>query len=310
MSKQVRVFNIQKFSIHDGPGIRTTVFFKGCPLRCPWCANPESQSPEIQLTWDHKKCINCRRCESVGMTFGDSYYYPHKNLAGYYMKLKTVDSVEEAKKIMAVCPTGAINYEGKDMTLDEIMEAILDDKDFYDESGGGVTLSGGEVLMQADLAIELMERCKTEGIQTAAETTCLAPKEVFKRFIEPLDILLCDIKHWDSEFHKNVIGAPLHLIHENIKMATKKEGLRVIGRIPVIPKFNFSMEDAKQFVRLLREFGIEEVNLLPFHNMGENKYELLNWHYPFEHEKNLRNDSEEFKQYEAVFKAAGLIKDQ
>ena len=305
MKDRARIFNIQKFSIHDGPGIRTTVFFKGCPLRCPWCSNPESQSPVIQLTWDHKKCINCRKCEQVGMTFSKSNDKPHRNQAGYYMNLKEL-SEEEAKEIMSICPTGAIGYEGRDESLDEIMETVLEDVDFYEESGGGVTLSGGEVLTQVNTAVELMRRCKEENISTAAETTCYGSEDRFERFLEYLDILLCDIKHYDPVIHKNVVGVGTDLIHTKIKRAVKKEGLRVIGRIPVIPGFNFELKDAKAFVKLLRELGVEEVNLLPFHNMGENKYGLLNRFYPYTDAPNLHEEDPKFMEYKAVFQAAGF----
>lgn len=306
MKNKVRIFNIQKFSIHDGPGIRTTIFFKGCPLRCPWCSNPESQSQKIQLTWDHKKCTDCRSCEIKGLTFSKSNEKPYNNEAGFYINLINVDSEEKANHIISSCPTGAIGYEGKDMTYDEILEKVLDDKVFYQESGGGVTLSGGEVLNQIDEASEILRLCKENGIQTAAETTCYASEESFENFLKNLDILLCDIKHYDSKIHKDIVGVDLDLIHRNIRKATKKEGLRVIGRIPVIPGFNLSKEDANNLVDLIKELGIKEVNLLPFHNMGENKYELLNRNYQYRNFKNLDSDSEEFKEYKDIFVANKL----
>lgn len=306
MEDKVRIFNIQKFSIHDGPGIRTTVFFKGCPLHCPWCSNPESQSSQVQLTWDADKCINCRRCEQEGLHFSDKKDKPHLNDKGYYLELIKC-SEKEAKRYSKICPTGAIEYEGKDRSYDKIMKAILQDKSFYDESGGGMTISGGEALVQAEKAAELFRRCREEGIHTAAETTCFAPTDKFLIFIEYLDLLLCDIKHWDSTKHQQIVGVDLGQIHQNIKLATKQKGLEIIGRIPVIPGFNFSIHDAEQFVILLNELGIKKVNLLPFHNMGENKYKLLNMPYLYEGAKNLDTNSAEFKSYEDVFRKAGLL---
>ncbi len=303
---KVRIFNIQKFSIHDGPGIRTTIFFKGCPLRCPWCSNPESQASQIELTWDADKCINCRACERAGLRFSDAGDKPFTNKAGCY--LETIKcSAKEAKAYAKVCPVDAIEYEGKDVSYDKIMREVLQDKLFYEESGGGVTISGGEALLQAEKAAEIFRRCREAGIHTAAETTCFAPEEKFQIFIQYLDLLLCDIKHWDEAKHKAVVGVGLKQIHNNIKLALKQDGLEVIGRIPVIPGFNFSLTDAENFVKLFRELGIPKADLLPFHNMGEGKYRLLNLPYQYKGEKSMDRQTPEFKAYENIFRAAGLL---
>lgn len=308
MTEKPRVFNIQKFSIHDGPGIRTTVFFKGCPLRCPWCSNPESQSMKIQMTWDSEKCINCRKCEKAGVVFRKDKNKPYKNKEGFYPEDLYFSSKEEDEELVKICPSSAISYEGEDMDLEEIMEKIIDDVDFYEESKGGVTLSGGEVLSQVNSAKKLLKMCKDAGISTAVETTCFTSKENFLGFLENLDILLCDIKHYDKEIHEIVVGGKLDIIHENIKLATKKDGLRVIGRIPIIPGFNFSKKDAYGFVKLIKELGIKEVNLLPFHKFGENKYNLLNRRYEYKKMENLDKNTEEFKAFEKIFIDNGLIK--
>lgn len=245
-----RLFNLQKFSIHDGPGIRTTVFFKGCPLRCPWCSNPESQSFEIEEFWDKNK--------------------------------------NEKSK------------EGYDIEVDDIVEEVLKDKDFYDESSGGVTLSGGEVLSQLDAAIELLEKCKSLGIHTAAETTCYISKEKFEKFIKNLDLLLCDIKHWNDEKSKEITGVSLKQIHENITHATKVDGLEVIARIPVIPGFNDSLEDAREFSKLLMKLNINKVELLPYHNFGENKYEMMGKEYKYKDIKPFRKEDPKFIEYKKI----------
>lgn len=308
MSQSLRIFNIQKFSIHDGPGIRTTVFFKGCPLKCPWCSNPESQSAKILMTWYGSKCINCRKCQSLGVDFMEDRENPFANSEGFIPKDMYFDSKDQAIELAKICPTGAIGYEGEDVDLSYVMEKIMDDVDFYEESGGGVTLSGGEVLSQLEGAKSLLKACKDKGISTAAETTCLAKKEDFKDFCQNLDILLCDIKHYDKAIHEKIIGGDFHIIHENIKFATGKKDLRVIGRIPVIPGFNFSVDHAHKFVDLMKGLGIKEVNLLPFHRLGENKYKLLRRSYAYKEMKNLETNSQEWKDFEKVFVDAGLIR--
>lgn len=308
MTDKLRIFNIQKFSIQDGPGIRTTVFFKGCPLHCPWCSNPESQSPKIQMTWDGSKCINCRSCETLGMKFLENKNSLFVNREGYLPKDMYFSSKKDILALIETCPTGAISFEGEDMDIDKVMEKIKDDIDFYEESSGGVTLSGGEVLSQVEGAKKLLKKCKEAGISTAAETTCYAKKKDFEGFLENLDILLCDIKHYDKEIHESIVGGDFDIIYENIRFATKKKDLRVIGRIPVIPGFNFSKKDAHEFVKLIKDLGIKEVNLLPFHKFGENKYKLLRRDYKYKDMKNLDKGSREWLDFEKVFADAGLIK--
>ena len=234
------IFNIQKFSLNDGPGIRTVVFFKGCPLRCAWCANPESQSP---------------RPEQVGD--------------------KT---------------------EGKLMTVPEVMEVVLQDLPFYEESGGGVTLSGGEAMMQPDFAEALLAALQEQGLHTAMETTGFAAPEVFRRLCGRLDLLLFDVKHWDEARHRQGTGVSNQLILENLAWAVKS-GPEVLPRLPVIPGFNASLEDAAGFARLLQKAGLSKVQLLPFHQLGEGKYAKLGREYALAHKKALRpEDLEDFRQ--------------
>jgi len=253
--KKACIFNIQKFSIHDGPGIRTVVFFKGCPLRCLWCSNPESQRGEIEIPL-----------------------------------------VDPATLI-----TPSIMGEYK--TVSEIMNEVIKDIDFYEESGGGVTLSGGEVLFQADFAIELLQELKNKGIHTASETTGYSSFEVFKEFVVNLDLLLFDMKHYDREKHHASTGVYNDVIIENMKYAVSI-GKTIIARIPVIPNYNNSLEDAKKFSDLLNKIGIKKVNLLPFHQFGQKKYELLGRTYEMEHVKQLYpEDLAEFRQ---VFLDHGL----
>ncbi|AYW44611.1 glycyl-radical enzyme activating protein [Tetragenococcus koreensis] len=227
-SLQACIFNIQKFSIHDGPGIRTVVFFKGCPLRCYWCANPESQSGKPEKMWNNQQ-----------------------------------------KKYTTI---------GEYKTIDEIIDEVMKDLPFYEESGGGVTLSGGEVLYQAEFATELLKQLKTKGIHTASETTGQARPQVFEKFIQQVDALYFDVKHYDPKKHREGIGATNKLILKNLGCALQ-EHQNLTVRIPVIPNFNDSSEDAEQFAHLFNKMGVTKIELLPFHQFGQKKYENLNRKY-------------------------------
>jgi len=250
------IFNIQKFSLNDGPGIRTVVFFKGCPLRCTWCANPESQSADLQIPWDEKKAP------------------PH------FLKLK-----------------------GERKSVEEIVRIVMQDEPFYQKSGGGITLSGGEALLQPDFAIALLQACKEKGLHTAMETTGFASPAVFQQVIGYLDLLLFDIKHWDEGAHKKYTGVSNLPILANMKYAIQ-QGKEVLPRLPVIPGVNADLEDAKGFVRRLQEADANKVQLLPFHQFGENKYRMLGRNYAFENVKALY--PEDLEEYRQVFLAAGI----
>jgi len=218
------VFNIQKFSIHDGPGIRTVVFLKGCPLRCPWCSNPESIDPSVEYCRDPT--------------------------------------------------TGELKAEGRIYSVDEVLEICEQDRAFYEESGGGATLSGGDPLMQPKFATELLDRLQRRGIHTAMETTGHVAPAVFDRTLDLVDFLLIDVKHHDSQEHRRWTGRDSDLPLRNLQQALQRK-IPMCVRIPVIPGVNDKISDAQAFARLLRSMGIDEVQLLPFHQFGERKHELL-----------------------------------
>ena len=238
------LFNIQKFSLHDGPGIRTVVFFKGCPLRCKWCSNPESQYAE--------PCM---------MGEGDN---------------KTPDS--------------------RPYSIEETLEICLQDRPFYEESGGGITLSGGEAFTQVEFAACLLKALKKEGIHTALDTSGYAPAAVFDEIAVLSDLLLFDIKHFDKNRHEEGTGVPNGLIIENLKNALSRK-IQVLPRMPVIPGYNNSKEDALGFASLFNSLGITRVQLLPFHQFGERKYDLLDIPYAMRGIPQLyKDDLEEFRQ--------------
>ena len=243
MNDQACIFLIQKFSIHDGPGIRTVVFFKGCPLRCYWCSNPESQNGKPEQMWDTQK--------------------------------NTHTTVGEYK------------------TMDTIITEVMKDEAFYEESEGGVTLSGGEVLYQAAFATELLRQLKAKNIHTASETTGYAKPEVFLPFIEQVDLLYFDIKHHDEKQHKVGTGVSLKPILKNLSLALKQQQNLVV-RIPVIPGYNDGPENAEAFASLFNQMGLSTVELLPFHQFGEKKYASLDRTYQMQDIPQLHTEDLEY----------------
>lgn len=226
-STKGRIFNIQRFSIHDGPGIRTIVFFKGCFMRCAWCCNPESQSYDIQTMIEGGK-----------------------------------------EKIV-----------GRDVTVEEILPELLADENYYRRSGGGITLSGGEILCQPDFARDLLRACKEHGLHTAVESTANAPYESIEKILPYLDLYLMDIKHMDSAKHKEYTNAPNELILENAKKIAKS-GVELIIRTPVVPNFNDTAEEIRAISKFAATLpGVKEHHLLPYHRLGQDKYTGLDRNY-------------------------------
>ncbi len=287
---KANIFNIQKFSIHDGPGIRTVVFFKGCPLNCLWCSNPESQVAVSQLLWDSTKCLHCelcsRKCPSGCISF--------QNNSLQFQK----ESCTGCLNCISQCPGKALKLSGKFMSIEEVITELLKDKDFYEESHGGITLSGGEVLSQPDFAAALLEECQVLNLHTAIETTGYAPAETFKKVVQYTNLLLYDMKHYDNQKHLRYTGVSNVQIIENMLWAVSV-GIPIVARIPVIPGINDSSEDADQFCKLLKTIGITTVNLLPFHQFGQKKYEQLNRLYKLQDVPALH--SEDLKEFFQIF---------
>lgn len=288
------IFNIQKFSLNDGPGIRTVVFLKGCPLRCKWCSNPESQLAKIQILWNIKRCINCHHC--IGTC-------PQKAISIVNARIHINHSLcNGCKKCMDECSGRALSFEGEVKTVREIIDIVLQDFDFYEESGGGITLSGGEIFSQPEFAVELFVAAKEKGIHTCCETTGFTNFETFKSIIHYIDYILFDLKHWSNEKHKEGTGVSNDTIIQNMKYAVSI-GKKILPRIPVIPNYNNSLEDALGFVQCLKTLGINKIQLLPFHQFGENKYNLLNKEYIYRdvsalHKENLKEFQQIFLNHE------------
>lgn len=289
------VFNIQKFSIHDGPGIRTTVFLKGCPLKCLWCSNPESQLEKIQILYDYKQCVHCLQCVQT---------CPQKAIQHINQRIH-IDFQKCVGCLQCVnhCPQKALSYEGEYKNVDDVVEICLQDVDFYEESNGGVTISGGEGMSQPDFIKELVQALKKHHIHLAIETTGYIEQSVFHELAPLFDLLLFDIKHYDRQKHFTGTGVYNDLILENFQWAIK-HGIKVLPRIPVIPEFNATLDDAKGIAEMLLHFGAHDVQLLPFHQFGEKKYELLNKEYQYKNKKALY--PEDLKDYQQIFLDMGL----
>ena len=264
------VFDIQRFSIHDGPGIRTIVFLKGCPLSCRWCSNPESQQLQPQIMFEPKRCIKCGKCFAVcpeGALSADNPYFIDR------------DKCISCGACADVCVTDALVMKGESMTVWQVMQELQKDATNYRRSGGGVTLSGGEPLGQSDFARELLKACKQQGWNTAMETTGLASKEVIQDVMPHVDIAMADLKTLDPEIHKEWIGVDNRQILENLLRISQLSGKTVV-RVPVVPGVNDNekaMTGVAEFASLM---GVDTIHLLPYHSFGENKYGLLGRTYP------------------------------
>ena len=296
MEQKGLVFNIQKFSIHDGPGVRTTVFLKGCPLRCKWCANPESQSNKVQMMYDSEKCQRCLSCvkacpeNAVSLAEDGKIRIDHKKCTGCL----------ECEK---VCPGRALSHEGDWKSVKEVFDVCVQDEIFYEDSGGGVTISGGEGMVQPEFVISLVDMLQEKGIHTAIETTGSVASEVFKKVAPKFDLLLFDVKHYDSEKHRAGTAVGNELIVENLRWA-HSQGIEILPRLPVIPGFNDSLEDAAGIAELLKDIGLNRIQLLPFHQMGERKYEFLGREYELKDVQMLHR--EDLTEYREKFTEAGI----
>ena len=272
MSEKAYVFNIQHYSLHDGPGIRTNIFLKGCPLRCKWCSNPESQKLKPEIFYNNKKCIDKNQC---GYCIRNCEY----NAISFDKADKAIINREKCVnclKCSNACPTGAISTQGKIMTIKEILDIVEKDSVFYSRSTGGLTISGGEPLMQGDFTINLLKEAKKRRINTAIESCGYADYSILKACAENLDVILFDIKSLNDEKHKEYTGVSNKLIIENFnKLCIDFPKLNKCVRTPIIPHFNDNEEDVKLIKRLLENKENVTYELLPYHKFGIGKYESL-----------------------------------
>jgi pyruvate formate lyase activating enzyme len=276
------VFNIERFAIRDGPGIRTTVFLKGCPLRCLWCANPESISPVPQLFYLENLCARCYRCVEA---------CPNKATTKAPDGAIKIDRslCQACGKCVEACPNRAREISGKLMTVEEVLEEVKKDALFYQNSGGGVTFSGGEPTHQPEFLWHLLKASQESGIHTALDTSGFVKPDILKRVLEHTNLVLYDIKHMDPAKHKELTGVDNSLILENAKMIVAM-GKPVIIRMPSIPSHNDSQENIKALAEFMLGLGLKKVDLLPYHSLGKIKYQRLGMEYKLSDLKPFQGD--------------------
>ena len=246
---EATIFNIQRYSLHDGGGIRTIVFFKGCPFTCPWCANPEGLSLKPQILYKEKLCIHC--CAQVN---------------------------NRCNKTPDTCPSGALEIAGTIQSVEDVYNQVIRDKVFYDTSNGGVTLSGGECLLQQDFVIELLKKLKDNGIHTAIETTMALPINDMDTLVKYTDLFLIDLKIMNKEKAMDILHMNMDLYKKNITELQKRNA-QIIIRIPLIPTYTSIDDNIHSIIDYMLDIGLDTVHLLPFHKLGEAKYKSLNKEY-------------------------------
>ena len=264
------VFEVKRFAVHDGPGLRTTLFLKGCPLRCPWCQNPEGLHLEPRLWYKEADCLRCgtcvAACQERALALDERV---HIDRAACTL----------CKRCLDACPTGALLLDGREVSADEAEETLLQDAVFYAE-GGGITLSGGEVMAQWPFALELLRRMRARGVDTAIETCLLVKQDVLSRFLELVDHFIVDIKYFDGAEHRRVLGESNELILANYRYLVEK-GADVLVRTPLIPGYTATEANIRAIARFVRLTDANaRYELLNFNPLCRSKYAALEEDYP------------------------------
>ncbi|GAL15423.1 pyruvate formate-lyase activating enzyme [Vibrio astriarenae] len=265
-------FNIQRFSTHDGDGIRSILFLKGCSLACPWCQNPESRSEKHSLLYDERICLeDCQLCASTCEAI--------KRTDGKVTVNRQLITEEQIIALRDVCPTQALSVVGEESKVDILFDSLMKDKPFYDQSGGGVTFSGGEPLMQPDIVLELAEKLKAQGVSTAIESCMHVPWKNIEKVAPYIDCWLTDVKHTDEDKFKRWAQGSLKRIKQNFANLAQL-AKRIVIRVPVVPGFNDTDQELQNIIDFAASVeNCDELHLLPYHTLGINKYRLLDMPY-------------------------------
>lgn len=262
---KARIFEVKRFAIHDGDGVRTTIFFKGCPLKCKWCHNPEGLNYNAELAFYSDKCINCGECVKA---------CPNK--AHYLKEGKHIFDRKQCVscgKCVEVCLSSALNFYGKDVSLEDLLVEVLKDQEFFKLSGGGITLSGGECLLQSDFCARLLERLKAKGINTAVDTCGYVSKEVIDKVLPYTDVFLYDVKAFDESVHEQGTGVKNDIILKNLEYIDRLNKQTEV-RIPFVPNYTHTqIRNVAQFLANLK--NLKGVRVLPYHNYAKSKYLAL-----------------------------------
>lgn len=303
MDNKAFIFNIQRYSLHDGPGIRTLVFFKGCPLTCIWCSNPEGIQFKNEVRYIKQKCNGCGLCQ-IHCPMAAVTKTPE---AGF---LIARDKCIACGACVKKCYRKAKVWAGYEISLEDLMVKIRKDKAYYKSSGGGITVGGGDPLSQADFVEKLLFRCRAEGISTAIETEAFSSFETYKRCAGLCDTIFTDFKAYDDVKHIALTGISNKQVMDNIQrmgdwLKNTKSQSDFIIRIPLLPNINYTLDDMKQAAGFFKSVKrIAYIEILPFHNLGENKYEQLGLEYPLLGKDNLK--AADVQDYADVLTDAGL----
>lgn len=262
------IIDIKKFTLHDGPGIRSTVFLKGCPLRCVWCHNPEGLEKKISLWYFENKCIKCHKCISAcpnnALSVSEK---PHIAI--------NKEKCTNAGKCVEVCPTTALCFDGKEVSSQDVVKVLVEDKAFYQQSGGGITISGGDPLYQSDFSLEILKASKRENIHTAIETCMYSKREVLEKFIDCVDLFIVDLKLFDSSDHEKCTGVRNEIIKSNFKYLVSQKA-DILVRIPLIPGITATKENIKSISAFVNNTNKSvSIELMNYNPLAENKYRLM-----------------------------------
>ena len=267
------IIDIKRFSIHDGPGIRSTVFLKGCPLRCVWCQNPEGIEKRINLWYFENKCIKCDQCIDSCAYCALTAQNVHPHI------LIDRERCVNSGRCVQTCPTKSLCFDGKTVSHNNVVKELLKDKLFYDQSGGGITLSGGEPLYQPEFSLEILRTCKKYNVHTVIETCLFYQTETLKRFLEYVDLFYVDLKLFDIDEHKKYIGVDNNLIKDNYKYLAS-QNKAVIVRIPLIPGITATKYNVKKISAFVYDINRNiPIELMNYNPLAENKYRIMGKNY-------------------------------